>query len=102
MAQKRYRQGPWPPKVDDQPVARFQTADGWLKSDRSLAGPLRTGTAPGVGPRGVSAGGESRLSDMGTDRISPRDFDVLGTCRNRFGDISSDLITRQVRGRNGR
>jgi hypothetical protein len=33
------------------------------------------------------------------DRISPRDFDPMGTPRNRFGDIPSDAITEQLNGR---
>jgi hypothetical protein len=37
-------------------------------------------------------------SDMEMDRVTPRDYDVIGTTRNRFGDITSELISRQ-RGR---
>ena len=99
MAQKRYRQGPWPPKVDDQPVARFQTADGWLRSDRRLAGPLRYGTMPPVGPKGDAVAGNGG-SDFGTDRITPRGFDPTGTSlRREPNQEGSTLVSRDVRGR---
>jgi hypothetical protein len=82
--------------MDDQPVATFATADGYLRSSRSLAGPLRTGTHPGVGPKGrVTGPGNS--SDFGLDRITPRDFDPMGTCRDRSGVIASELLSRQIR-----
>lgn len=74
------------------PTACFLTPDGTLKSNRSLAGPLRKGTAPGVGPRGSAGNGGS---DFGMDRVSPRDFDPIGTPRNRFGEIPSELISRK-------
>lgn len=74
------------------PIACFQTPDGTLKSNRSLAGPLRTGTAPGVGPRDAPGNGGS---DFGMDRITPRDFDPMGTTRRRFGEIPSELISRR-------
>jgi hypothetical protein len=35
---------------------------------------------------------------MEMDRITPRDFDPIGTVRNRTGDITSELISRD-RGR---
>ena len=83
------------------PTGCFLTADGFLKSDRSLAGPLRTGTSADVGPRaqGAKAGDYSRTSDFGMDRVSPRDFDPMGTARNRFGEIPSSLTTESVNGR---
>lgn len=97
---KRYTQGPWPPRTDDQPVGFFQVPDATFRSDRSLAGPLRTGTEPRVGPRGLSAGGESRSSDMGMDRVSPRGFDPEGTALSRYGpQFPSPLIAREVRRR---
>ena len=82
------------------PTANFLTRDGWLKSGRDLAGPLRMGTTPEAGPKGpvVDADYTGR-TDFGTDRIEPRDFDPMGTPRNRFGDIPSDLIARNVRRR---
>lgn len=81
------------------PRARFLTADGFLSNERSLAGPLRTGTEPRVGPRarGPIEGGVSHESDFGMDRVSPRDFDPMGTTRTRRGEIPSDLVTGQVR-----
>lgn len=57
------------------------------------------GTTPGVGPRGGATIADNvNGSDMGMDRITPRDFDPMGTCRNRFGEIGSELIARQIRG----
>jgi hypothetical protein len=94
MAQKLGRQTEWP-RVKREPVAFFQTPDAVLKSSRSLAGPLRSGTSPGVGPSG--GGGVGQGSDFGTDRVSPRDFDPMGTTRDRTGTIPSDLISSQVR-----
>ena len=103
MAQKIGRQGEWP-TVRGNPRGFYQTADGVLRSDRSLAGPLRTGTEPRVGPRagGPVAGDESRSSDFGMDRISPRGFDPMGTSLEREPrQAPSDLVTRDVRRGNG-
>ena len=69
-------QNPWP-KIAESPPAWTLTPDGYRKSDRSLAGPLRLGTAPGVGPKGNSNSGFG--TDMGVDRVSPRRFDPMGT-----------------------
>lgn len=79
--------------------AFFLTPDGYLRSDRQLSGSHRTGTEPRVGPRanGPNAADYGRQSDFGMDRVSPRDFDVLGTARNRFGEIPSGLITERTR-----
>ena len=83
------------------PVGRFQTADGILNSARSLAGPLRTGTSPDVGPRqgGATAPGRTFDSDFGTDRVSPREFDPMGTSLRRYSPpgIASSLVTSEVR-----
>lgn len=100
----------WPRTRDDgtertSPRGFFQSRDGVLRSDRSLGGPLRTGTSPDVGPRARSraASGEGRDSDFGMDRISPRGFDPIGTPDDRIGpQPSSDLITEQVRKRGDR
>jgi hypothetical protein len=97
----------WPRTRDDGtekggPAGFFQTRDGVLKSGRSLAGPLRTGTSADVGPRARSraASGEGRDSDFGMDRISPRGFDPIGTPDDRIGpQPSSDLVTEQLRKR---
>jgi hypothetical protein len=80
------------------PVGVFATPDGYFRSDRNLAGPPRTGTSADVGPRarGPVSGDKSYATDFGMDRISPRDFDPIGTTRNRFGDIPSDALTEQV------
>ena len=86
------------------PTGCFLTADGFLRSDRSLSGPLRTGTSADVGPRaqGVRAGDVSRTSDFGMDRVTPRDFDPMGTSRRRSGEIPSSLATEYVNGRSRR
>lgn len=83
----------------DAPTAFFLTADGYLKSDRQLSGSHRTGTEPRVGPRanGPNAADYGRQTDFGMDRIAPRDFDPIGTPRNRFGEIPSSLITEKTR-----
>jgi hypothetical protein len=82
------------------PTAFFTSGNGYQKSERSLAGPLRMGTAPGVGPSGMLRNGSS---DMGVDRISPRGFDPEGTALTRYGpQESSPLISRELRGNNRR
>lgn len=97
MAQHRGRQGEWP-RVKREPDAWVLKPDGFERTDRSLAGPLRTGTAPGVGPRGVRAGDESRTTDYGMDRVSPRGFDPAGTAASRYGQQpGADLIARKRR-----
>lgn len=79
------------------PEAFFLTPDGYLKSGRSLAGPLRLGTEPLVGPKGASRDGSS--SDFGMDRITPRGFDPMGTALSRYGaQEPSTLVSRQLRG----
>jgi hypothetical protein len=88
------KESEWPTNRD--PAATFVTPDGYLKSGRSLAGPLRMGTAPGVGPKGAGDGGNG--SDFGTDRISPRGFDPMGTDLDRTG---SQEPSERVK-RNGR
>ena len=94
----------WPTYKDNggfrrDPDGRFLTPDGMLKSGRSLAGPLRTGTEPRVGPRaqGPVEAANTAETDFGTDRVSPRRFDPIGTSRRRSGDIPSDFITGQLR-----
>jgi hypothetical protein len=60
---------------------------------------LRLGTAPGVGPRGAPPPGGS---DLGTDRVSPRGFDPLGTSDTRMpAQESSSLVSRDVRRKRG-
>ena len=80
-------QKPWPARRDNgserrSPDAFFATADGFLKSNRSLTGPLRLGTASPVGPGGSAGVG---ATDFGMDTISPRRFDVLGNPMERSG-----------------
>lgn len=81
------------------PTGYFLKNEVIQRSDRSLDGPLRLGTAPGVGPRGALRNGSS---DLGMDRISPRGFDPMGTSDTRApAQEASDLLSREVRrGRN--
>ena len=95
MSQENQRP-PFEPKRE--PIGFFKTPDVIQKSDRSVAGPLRMGTAPGVGPSGASLTGNS---DFEVDRITPRDFDPLGTTRDRFGEIASARVSKEVRGQRG-
>ena len=95
----RENQRPWPRVRNAQernsPTAFFATPDNWLKSERSLAGPLRLGTEPRVGPSGAIRNGSS---DFGMDRISPRGFDPIGTALSRYGPQEpSPLISRELR-----
>lgn len=95
----------WPRGKEDgagrnSPVARYQVPDGFLNSELSLAGPLRTGTSPDVGPRarGASAVGVSRESDFGMDRVGNRRFDPIGTPLDRMSNkgMPASLITKQI------
>jgi hypothetical protein len=93
------------PSVKRQPEAYYLTGDGYQRSNRSVAGPLRSGNAVGVGSRGAAAatGRDEERSDFGMDRVSPREFDVMGTSMRRYGpDHESDLVSRQIRGSNRR
>lgn len=77
------------------PVGFYQSADAIERSNRSLAGPLRLGTSPGVGPRGVLRNGGS---DFGMDRVTPRGFDPMGTSLTREPrQEGSELVSREVR-----
>jgi hypothetical protein len=90
------RQSEWP-REKRTPVAHYQTADGVLKSDRSLVGPLRMGTAPGAGPNGMLRDGNA--SDFGMDRVSPRRFDPIGSHNTRAPEReASSLLSRETRG----
>lgn len=90
-------QNPWP-SVKRERIADFLSPDGYLRSERSLGGPLRMGTEPRVGPKGLVAGGTA--SDFGMDRISKRGFDPMGTPDERSNvQESSPLLSRQVRAR---
>ena len=80
--------------------ACFLNADGFQKFERSVAGPLRYGTEPGVGPKGdaVALGRTEERSDLGMDRVSPREFDNLGTSMSRYRPQNeSALISKQKR-----
>jgi hypothetical protein len=90
------KQDPWP-KMAESPPACTLTPNGYLKSDRPLVGPLRMGTAPGVGPRNRLDDGTIN-SDFGTDRVSPRGFDPAGTSSTRGpAQEKSTRTSREVR-----
>jgi hypothetical protein len=89
-------QKPWP-KIAESSPAFTLTPDGVFRSDRALTGPLRMGTAPGVGPKNRLDDGTTS-SDFGTDRISPRRFDPAGTSTTRAPEReSSARISREIR-----
>lgn len=90
-------QDPWP-VVKREKIAEFLSPDGFLRSERSLAGPLRLGTTADAGPKGLVAGGTA--SDFEMDRISKRGFDPMGTPDERTNvQESSPLVSRAVRSR---
>jgi hypothetical protein len=89
-------QNPWP-AVKREKIGDFVTPDGYLRSERNLAGPLRMGTARGAGPSGLVAGGGA--SDFGMDRM-PRRFDPIGSHNDRTPPRpASTLLSRAVRSR---
>jgi hypothetical protein len=95
MAERK--QGEWP-AVKRQPVADYLTPNGFLRSGRPLAGPLRLGTEPRVGPKGLLPDGTA--SDFGMDRVTPRGFDPMGTSNTRApAQEGSTLLSRSVRSR---
>lgn len=93
----RDNQREWYP-AKREPVGCFMTADGKMRSDRVLAGALRMGTAPGVGPSGPTLDGRS---DFRMDRISPRGCDPLGTSVERYvgkpPQPDAKLISKEIR-----
>ena len=92
------RQSEWPPTAPSRPALTV-TPDGYLRSDRSLAGPLRMGTAVGVGPSGFIPGSFAR-TDFGMDRITPRGFDPMGTSLERYRRTEgSRLLSGEIRRR---
>jgi hypothetical protein len=99
-------QAPWPRTREDgterrSPTAFFANPDTIAKSDLSVAGPLRMGTAPGAGPTGALRGGNN--SDFGMDRVTPRRIDIIGTPLDRQGAAEpSPLVSRELRGSNRR
>lgn len=99
MTQENQRGWPYARRSDGterrSPTGFYQSPDVVERSDRSLAGPLRLGTAPRVGPRGAIRNGSS---DFGMDRVSPRGFDPMGTSLEREPrQEASELVSREVR-----
>ena len=91
MTEHKGRQGEWP-VVKREPDGYVLTPDTYTRSDRGAAGPLRFGTVQnGVGPKGRSrAEGDARASDYGMDRVSPREFDPMGTSIERYRNPRRD------------
>ena len=88
MAQHVKRQSEWP-IVKREPDAYVLAPDVYTRTDRGAAGPLRSGTAPGVGPstrRSANRGD----SDYNMDRVSPREFDPMGTSISRYNNPKRD------------
>lgn len=107
MARHAGRQGPWP-RTDvtgsgrNTPTGRFLSPDGVFASNRELVGPLRTGTAPGCGPRGRAVeAADSVETDMGLDRVTPRGRDPMGW-PVKDPQPASGLVATQVRRPAGR
>lgn len=76
------------------PTGYFLRQDVTQRSDRSLTGPLRLGTAPGVGPKGALRNG---TSDFGMDRL-PRRFDPMGSNNTREpAREASEYLSREIR-----
>ena len=91
----------WPYRTGQaaSPPSFTVSPDALLRSDRALAGPLRLGTEPRVGPRGIVGDGAIN-TDFGVDRISPRGFDPMGTSDTRLPpQEASELISRGRRSR---
>ena len=92
MADEKQRE--WP-LVKRNPTAWFQSPDVVQRSDRGVAGPLRMGTTRGVGPSGALLDGPS---DFEMDRVTPRNFDPMGTSNSRSPDFpGSQLVSREAR-----
>jgi hypothetical protein len=93
------RQREWPRAIPRRtgPPAVFAVADGYFNTDdRPVAGPLRFGTTPNVGPRGRIPADENRTSDFGMDRIEQRPVDSIGVKYPEV-DPPTTLISRHVR-----
>lgn len=98
----RNRSWPYQTGQAASPPAITVAPDGVLNSARSLAGRLRWGTEPRVGPRYGRAGdnGDGLGTDFGMDRVSPRGFDPMGTSDTRAPlQEASELISRAGRRR---
>ena len=78
------------------PPGRTLSPDSVLNSDRSLGGPFRLGTAPGVGPRGALLDGLRGRSDFGMDRP------IYDAWRTVYPvEVAAPLLSRE-RNRRGR
>ncbi|HEX8829156.1 MAG TPA: hypothetical protein VF778_13705 [Xanthobacteraceae bacterium] len=99
MSRENQREWPRGRESDGTPrrsrTAFYQSPNALERSDRAVAGALRMGTSPDVGPRGAPRTGSS---DFGMDRVTPRGFDPMGTSLEREPrQEGSELINREVR-----
>jgi hypothetical protein len=83
------------PRVKREKIGDFLHPRGYQRSERAVAGPLRLGTAPGVGPAGLLQDGSQ--SDFGMDFVNPKRTDPIGTGRPLTE--TAGLLSRQIRGR---
>jgi hypothetical protein len=98
MAMKLTRQSEWP-RVKREPDYCLVTPDGYMRSDRAVAGPLRPGTVNNsVGPRGRAPQDQSTY---GMDHIT-REFDPVGSSLRRYPNDkwTMDLIGNNPAPRN--
>jgi hypothetical protein len=94
------KQTEWP-RIKRQPNAYFTGPDGYHRSDRDVAGPLRMGTTPEVGPKGPAVRADrSSVTDFGMDRIDgTAGHDINKGTSQPPPPYKSDLIASFERGR---
>lgn len=78
------------------PAALSLSPDGLLRSNRPLAGVLRNGTGPDVGPAAREFGSLTTRgdTDLGMDRVTPRDMDHIGVSKPGAPPPESTRIRR--------
>jgi hypothetical protein len=83
------------------PEAYFTSSQGYHRSDRDVAGPLRTGTTPEAGPKGTPVRADRDFTtDYGMDRIDPTaGRDINKGSSQPPPPYKSTLIARKIRGR---
>ncbi|HEX3520782.1 MAG TPA: hypothetical protein VHT52_01690 [Stellaceae bacterium] len=94
------KQSEWP-RIKREPESYFAGPDGYHRSDREVAGPLRMGTTPEVGPKGPAVKADrSSSSDFGMDRIDgTAGHDINKGTKEPPPPYKSDLIAQFERGR---
>lgn len=101
MAQHLGKQGEWPRVKRDPEKVYFTSPNGYQRSDLDVAGPLRMGTTPNVGPKGPAVWADrSFRTDYGMDRIDgTASHDINKGTKEPPPPMHSDLIARDIRGR---